>query len=96
MKVGAKLVIFFDICKKKVKKMLERDLKREDVRGKREDGGGAVSARYMQGVCKAVSLLYRHFREFVTFLECREARFGLDSRTSRDSISSRASDEDSP
>ncbi len=38
MKVGAKLVIFFDICKKKVKKMLARDLNWKKIRGKMEEG----------------------------------------------------------
>ena len=42
--------------------MLARDLNRKKIRGKMEDGGwrmedggGAVSSRRMQGVCKAVS-----------------------------------------
>ena len=40
----------------------------------RDEGRGAVSSRSMQGVCKAVSLLYRHFREFVTFLHWQKSK----------------------
>jgi hypothetical protein len=33
---------------------------------------GRRDERDMQGVCKAVSLLYREFREFVTFLKLND------------------------